>query len=246
VDVLGLNTVTLTLTRNAQGWFAIYGDLNVSVDDADTAKCCGFPLYFKTLESPGVDLKSRGTYVPAFIDEDKRSDGKTSINAKYNLGLSKGYWNSSDSSLPARPNGMSEKTYNDVINKELHTSGESGLNIHFGPNTNHSTGCVLIGTTYISVPQVLSPDRSDRFAASLERGVVYFVPGFPVQDTIDSQFKLFAAIDCATKRGSRLRYVVGNNTPARDPKLSTPIPYTPDPRGRRAVPINDDFAFTTP
>ena len=247
VDELGLNTVTLTLTRSAQGWFAIYGDLSVSVDDPETEKCCGFPLDFKTLESPGKPLKPRGRYTPTFEDENSslNGDGNTSIGAKYKVGIREGYWNNDNSSLPQTLPGMAESDYNDILNKELHTSKNSDLNIHFGPTTNHSTGCGLIGTRYIAVPQWLSAGHSARFDSFLRRDVTYYVPGFDLQDTIDSQFKLFSAIHCAIKRGAKLRYVVTNDRPSRDSNLPTPIPYTPASTGTapRAIPINDDFAF---
>ena len=234
LDIMGLNTVTLTLTRSYQGWFAIYGDLIVTADDAETAKCCGFPLQYKTLESPGVTLKSRGRYTPAWTPENTTGDddGYTSISGKYNDGLKKGYWNKNTASLPDKPSTMSQSDYDDIINREFHSTKESGLNIHFGPNTNHSTGCVLIGHQYILDYQVLSRGMSDRFDASLQRDVPYLVPRFDLQDSINSQFELFSAIKCAVKRGANLSYVITNNAPARDVRISLPHPVLPTKQGQ--------------
>ena len=241
IDATGLSKLIIKLTRKTTGWFAIYGDLDVTTDAPDILKCCGLPLHYKTLETPGKPLVGKGNYTSTFTEENYNNPtGRTSIKGKYNYGIDHNYWTQNQAHLPQKPANMSESEYNDVLNREYRTDG-GNRNIHFGPTSSHSTGCVLIGDTYIYDYQTLSRNLSDRFDGSLQRDVPHLVPRFELQNTINSQFKLFSAISCAKKRGAQLSYVVVNNAPVKDPNIPNPVPMRPSQPGQipRGVMVND-------
>jgi hypothetical protein len=121
--------------------------------------------------------------------------------------------------LPDKPNDMSQADYDQVLDQEFHPSAGDGRNVHFGPTSNHSTGCVLVGSSYIVVR---APFDGDRFGLAKTNGLgaIYSVPGFGLQDTIDSQFKLLRAIQCARKQGATVKYKVLNSPPPRHPQAA--------------------------
>ncbi|WP_395746840.1 RHS repeat-associated core domain-containing protein [Prosthecobacter sp.] len=266
VDILGLATFEIVLKRNLTGNFAVYGELSASLklNRAEEAKfaCCTalVPLKFITLETVGKPLKEVGTYTPYTSPENswangtgangtgfpKDEDGEfigrfTSIRGKLEF-ITMMQWISPGSGrLPQKPSEMSQSDYDDIVNQEFHpdiNKVKDGRNIHFWPTANHSTGCVLIGTSYIPV---ISPFDGDRFGLAARNGIgtQYRVPGFGLQDTIDSQFKLLRAVQCATKQGAKLQYKVLNEPPPLHPDAQA-MPHKENERGAppRAFPLN--------
>jgi len=223
VDPWGLATMTIRLKRNITGYIAVYGEIEVTIDDPKVAKECGAPFNLMTLETVGAPLVPPGTYNPIFSPENSwdSKKGFTSIKGKYFDGLGQ-YWTPDNATLPEKPENMSQSDYEDIINRELRMTGSplDGRNIHFGPTTNHSTGCALVGTEYVSTSYRVSGDRFGDIKDN-----IYKAYGFNVQDSINKQFKLFAAINCAKKKGVNVKVVVENHAPPLDPtSVSKPKP----------------------
>ena len=269
-DYLGLAVVEMVLHRDLTGYFAVYGSLSVNLklsSDAERKKfaCCGslFPLKFKTLESVGVTLKDPGTHTPSISPEQSWATGKgaegsgfpiytkgdkkgqyvggfTSIRGKLEFGFMAAYFTQGSAHLPDKPESMNQVDYEDVINQELHMSAGDGKNIRFGPNSNHSTGCLLVGSTYINVSTQFKGDRFGLARVNGEEAWYDNVPGFDLQDSIDSQFKLFRAIQCAKKNGATIKYRVENAPPKRHSGAAA-VPRQPD--GSDGIPFGKPMNF---
>jgi hypothetical protein len=250
IDLTGLTTVTIQLTRKRKGRFAYYGTLDVTVDDLAISDCCDFPQHYVTLESVGTTVRSEGTYTPSLIPEYSWSKGSgksgsgtgsqegfTSIRGKLQVGTERGYWDGS-LYLPNKPSEMAQGIFDDAINYELHTNGSDGINLHFGPNTNHSTGCVLIGTRYEFATDRMFGDRFSEAIKDPNRMLVH--PVFGLKDTVDSQFRLFAALACAKSKGAKLRFLVKNQLDNYHKNLPPLLDEPVQTKGKipRARPIN--------
>jgi RHS repeat-associated protein len=150
-DYLGLATLTVSVDRYGRTKEAIYSVVTVSSDDADVNKCCCLPKFFHGIER-GTDatenLLDEGTHNSAFDRENsppfgpknKTGGGLTSITGR--VAKHGGRW---PISIPENPPGMNQSDYDQAIDNEFRT-GDGGDNIHAGPNQNHSSGCVLLGT----------------------------------------------------------------------------------------------------
>lgn len=225
IDLFGLSILTITLKRNYHGYLALYGELNIQSDDEKTNTCCNLPLHFYTIESVGVTLRSKGTYTPTLDPENSSLEsgkGLTSIMGKIENGILKNWWRRDQATYPSKPPGMSDEEYMKIINLEFRTNGSDGINVHFGPNANHSTGCALVGTKYIGAVMVPNGERFGPY-----NGQVYKAYSFGLTDSIQSEFDMFAAIRCAQKRGASLRYVVENDIREISEGIEPPVPLDP-------------------
>ena len=216
IDYLGLLKLVIEHRRTVYGVFATYGELTVSVDDANVAACCKFPMSFKSLEPPrkrkehGILNKSQtnGYTRDENTPIEQGPSGRTSPQRFF------------DNKPPPAPDGTNPNDWMAGMNFELVITGLN--NMHAGVNGMSTDGCIIIGSEFVQTSLSGDPFRQP----GTQAGLNYQVPGFTLEDSRLRYASLMQAIACVKRnnKGNHLSVKYTRTDTGATVQNFTPVP----------------------
>jgi len=212
IDYLGLAEVNVKLRRESYGYFATYGDITISSDNAEVTTCCSLPKTWNTIELPWGDFAlrlgdiTRPSAPRPFRGTSIQTDaGLKNLNKKED-----GPRETTPNALAAawrvkvpKPSGMTDEDYQKATTYAFNI-GNGMIDVHAGNTSCNSLFCPIIGKKFKG--QTLPPaDRRHPFpnVTPEQKDEKHTAFGFDIEDSLKSQIEFNAAIICAEKKLGR-------------------------------------------